>query len=99
MGTVGATAVGTGGAKAAGRGAIATLTRREGSMELRQLEVFVRVAALKSTTRASEELYLTQPAVSRSLAALERELGAALFDRFARSMELTSAGRALLDHA
>jgi DNA-binding transcriptional LysR family regulator len=68
-------------------------------MELRQLEVFLRVAALTSVTRAAEQLCLTQPALSRSLAALERELGAPLFDRFARSMELTPAGRALLPQA
>src|ERR1044071_2199886 len=68
-------------------------------MELRQLEVFARVAQLKSITLAAEGLYLTQPAVSRSLASLERERGATLFDRLPRSMELTPAGHALLRHA
>lgn len=68
-------------------------------MELRQIEVFERVAALRSITRAAEELYLTQPAVSRSISALERELGARLFDRLPRSVALTPAGSVLLDHS
>src|SRR5262245_17635114 len=68
-------------------------------MELRQLQVFARIAALGSITRAAEELYLTQPAVSRSLSALERELGTRLFDRLARRVVLTAAGHALLSYA
>jgi DNA-binding transcriptional LysR family regulator len=68
-------------------------------MELRQLEIFTRVAALKSLTRAGEELFLTQPAVSRSIAALETELRTRLFDRLPRSVELTPAGQALLERS
>src|SRR3989442_5420135 len=69
------------------------------AMELRQIEVFHRVAARKSITRGAEELFLTQPAVSRSLAALERELGTRLFDRLPRRVALTPAGEVLLEHS
>src|SRR5258708_40333743 len=68
-------------------------------MELRQLQLFKRVAELKSITRAAEEFFLTQPAVSRSVSSLERELGTRLFDRLPRSVELTPTGQALLDHS
>src|SRR5258708_4686898 len=68
-------------------------------MELRQLQVFERVAALKSITRAAEELFLTQPAVSRSVSSLECEMGTRLFDRLPRSVELTPAGQALREHS
>jgi DNA-binding transcriptional LysR family regulator len=68
-------------------------------MELRQLEIFERVAVLKSITRAAEDLFLTQPAVSRSISSLERELGTRLFDRLPRRVELTPSGQLLLDHS
>ncbi|HEY3284860.1 MAG TPA: LysR family transcriptional regulator [Armatimonadota bacterium] len=64
-------------------------------MELRQLETFARVASLHSFTRAAEELSLTQPAVTRQIAALERELRTRLLDRLGRRVELTVAGEAL----
>lgn len=68
-------------------------------MELRQLEAFVTVARRKSFTRAAEELHLTQPAVTRQIAALESELGALLFDRLGKSIQLTGAGETLLGYA
>ncbi len=68
-------------------------------MELRQLETFARVAALGSFTRAAEELALTQPAVTRQIAALERELHTRLLDRMGRRAQLTAAGEALYRYA
>jgi DNA-binding transcriptional LysR family regulator len=64
-------------------------------MELRQLQTFVRVAELRSFSRAAEELLLSQPAVTRQVAALERELGARLLDRLGHRIEPTPAGEAL----
>lgn len=68
-------------------------------MELRQLETFIRVAELKSFTQAAELLYLTQPAVTRQVAALEAELKTRLFDRLGRTVQLTAAGEALYRYA
>lgn len=66
-------------------------------MEVSHLRAFAAIAASGSFSAAAEQLHLTQPAVSKRLAALEEELGVALFDRLGRRVELTEAGRALLD--
>ena len=68
-------------------------------MELRQLTYFVAVAEEGSFTRASERLYIAQPAVSRQVGHLERELGARLFARRPDGVRLTRAGEALLPRA
>src|SRR4051794_25233141 len=68
-------------------------------MELRQLRTFVRVAALGSFSRAAEELMLTQPAVTRQIAALERECRTRLLERLGRRVELTPAGEMLHRYA
>jgi DNA-binding transcriptional LysR family regulator len=68
-------------------------------MELRQLAVFVAVAEEASFTRAADRLHMVQSAVSASVRTLERELGASLFDRTTRRVELTDAGDALLPEA
>ena len=68
-------------------------------MELRQLDVFVAVAEEASFTRAADRLHMVQSAVSASVRGLERELGASLFDRTTRRVELTDAGHALLPEA
>jgi DNA-binding transcriptional LysR family regulator len=68
-------------------------------MELFQLRSFLRVAEAGSFTRAAEELYLTQPAVTQHVRALERELGVPLFDRTGRGAQLTPAGQALSRYA
>lgn len=52
-----------------------------------------------TVTRAAEEIYVAQPALSQSLRALETELGVELFHRVPRGMELTAAGHALVDPA
>ena len=68
-------------------------------MDLTALQAFVAVARGRSFSRAADELFLTQPAVSKRIAALEEELRARLFDRVGRSVVLTEAGEALLPHA
>ena len=68
-------------------------------MEIAQLRSFLQVADAGTVTRAAEQLYLTQPAVTQHIHALERELGTPLFDRLGRGMRLTAAGRILQDYA
>ena len=68
-------------------------------MTLRQFEVFLAVARAKSFRRAAETLHLSQPALSQHVRELEVALGARLFDRLPRSVNLTDAGRALEEHA
>lgn len=60
------------------------------------VRAFEAVARLSSFRAAGEELHLTQPAISRQIRALEDEVGATLFHRGTRHVELTSAGAALL---
>src|SRR5262245_40618595 len=66
---------------------------------LPHLETFTRAAEDGSFTAAARRLGLTQAAVSQRIAALERELGVALFRRHAGRVELTDAGRRLHDYA
>ena len=68
-------------------------------MELRHLEVFVAVAEELSFTRASTRLHLVQSGVSSAIKALERDLGAVLFDRDRHRVMLTDAGQVLLPEA
>lgn len=64
-------------------------------MNPQTLKSFLAVARCSSFTRAAEEVMLTQPAVSRQIGQLERELGVVLFERLGRSVQLTDAGREL----
>ncbi|MBM9508633.1 LysR family transcriptional regulator [Actinacidiphila acididurans] len=68
-------------------------------MELRHLEYFIAVAEDRHFTRAAQRLMVSQSGLSASVRALERELGAQLFIRSTRSVELTAPGRALLVEA
>ncbi|MEV3963810.1 LysR substrate-binding domain-containing protein [Nocardia sp. NPDC050193] len=68
-------------------------------MELRQLEYFVAVAEEQNFTRAAQRVHISQSGVSAQIRALEKELGAELFDRSARTATLTVAGKAALEHA
>lgn len=61
-------------------------------MELRVLRYFLTVAKEQSFTKAAEQLHITQPTLSRQLAALEEELGTDLFVRSGRSITLTDEG-------
>jgi LysR family hca operon transcriptional activator len=69
-------------------------------LELRHLRYFVAVAEAGSLKLAAEEkLHTTQPSLSRQIRDLEHEVGATLFTRGPRGVELTAAGRVFLDHA
>ncbi|VAX13315.1 Transcriptional regulator, LysR family [hydrothermal vent metagenome] len=68
-------------------------------MDISSLRAFVCVAENSSFSRASEQLYLTQPAVSKRIATLESELDTTLFDRIGRNISLTESGQALLPRA
>lgn len=71
---------------------------QSGRVELRHLRVFEAVARLKSFTRAADELNITQPALSRTIAQLEDALGVTLLDRTSRRVETTRAGRTFLEY-
>src|ERR1039458_7964954 len=69
------------------------------SMDLQQLEQFVAVAEERNFTRAALRCQIAQSALSTSIRALERDLGAALFIRTTRRVELSETGDALLPEA
>src|SRR5262245_5745600 len=67
--------------------------------DLRQLKHAHTVATHRSFARAARALNITQPALSRSVQMLEARLGSRLFDRSSTGVELTDAGRLLLEQA
>ncbi|MCK9860795.1 LysR family transcriptional regulator [Paenibacillus sp. ATY16] len=66
-------------------------------MELRQLEYFIQVCKSGSFTKAKEELGVTQPTLSQQIRVLEGEYNIQLFDRVSRGVEVTEAGKILLN--
>lgn len=68
-------------------------------MNLQNLRVFLKVADLEHITRASEELGLSQPAVTKTIQSLEGEIGLELVERQGRRIALTHAGRLLQSYA
>lgn len=68
-------------------------------MELDHVQAFLAIVRHGGFTRASSALHLSQPAISRRIHLLERELGAPLFERIGTGVVLTDAGRAFLPHA
>jgi DNA-binding transcriptional LysR family regulator len=68
-------------------------------MDVANLQAFVSVAGQGSFSLAAAALFLTQPAVSKRVGALEAELKTRLFDRIGRTVQLTEAGRLLLPRA
>ena len=78
---------------------IPSMMTDHGSVELQQLRYVLAVAETKSFTRAAERCLVVQSALSHQIARLERELGARLFDRTSRRVQLTAAGEAFLPAA
>ncbi|MFE8069739.1 LysR family transcriptional regulator [Marinobacteraceae bacterium S3BR75-40.1] len=68
-------------------------------MDLQAVEAFVAIVDHESFSHAAESLHLTQPAISKRLATLEKQLGHPLIERGARQLRLTDAGHRLLPHA
>lgn len=68
-------------------------------MEINELKAFIAVAETLSFSRAADQLFITQPAVSKRIASLEEKLSAKLFDRIGRNVNLTEAGKYLLARA
>jgi DNA-binding transcriptional LysR family regulator len=71
----------------------------EAHVDVQALRVFIEVARQGGFTRASETLHVTQPAVSKTVRALEEELGTPLLLRERRQVKLTDAGRIVLERA
>jgi len=68
-------------------------------MEIAELKAFIVVTDTGSFSAAANAIHLTQPAVSKRIAQLEKRLGQNLFDRLGHHVQLTEAGRRLLPHA
>lgn len=66
-------------------------------MLYRQIQIFLEVANCLNFTRAAENLYMTQQAVTKQIAALEKEIGVPLFYRTTRTVSLTETGQILRD--
>lgn len=68
-------------------------------MDTQHLQAFVAIAERGSFSAAADALHLTQPAISKRIALLEEQLGSSLFDRVGRQVNLTQAGKLLLNKA
>jgi len=68
-------------------------------MELRHLRYFVAVAEAENVSKAALKLHVSQPGISRQIRDLEDEIGFQLFERSAKSIKLTSAGKSFLTEA
>ncbi|MEZ5547145.1 MAG: LysR family transcriptional regulator [Pseudomonadales bacterium] len=68
-------------------------------MDIRQLQIFRSVAQQLNFSKAAEELFIAQPAISIAIKKLETELDTPLFNRTSKKVSLTPEGKALLNHA
>ncbi|MGG3467655.1 LysR family transcriptional regulator [Neobacillus pocheonensis] len=68
-------------------------------MDIKHLQYFIEVANYSSFSRAANQLFITQPTISKMIKNLEMELGVALFDRSRKQLILTDAGRIILEQA
>lgn len=67
-------------------------------MTLNQLVYFQKIAALENYRKAAEELFISQPSLSRAMGSLEEELGVLLFEKAGRGMRLTKAGQLFMEY-
>jgi DNA-binding transcriptional LysR family regulator len=70
-----------------------------GQVDIRRLNIFCKVVELKSFTRASEAVLLSQPTISENIRLLEETFGEKLLDRLGREVQPTPAGRVLYQYA
>jgi len=68
-------------------------------MDFNKLQSFLVLAEIKNFTKAADQLYLTQPALTKQIQALENELGVTLFNRVGKSTFLTAEGKMLVNYA
>ena len=68
-------------------------------MQIKQLEYLVKIVECGSISRAAEQLYITQPNLTKAISNLEREYGIRLFNRKARGVELTADGKEFMRYA
>ena len=68
-------------------------------MTLNQLQYFYEAAKTQHFNRAADNLSISQPSLSRAIAALENEMGVILFERMGRNVSLTKAGQVFYEHA
>lgn len=68
-------------------------------MRLSQLEYFIKVSECGSITRAAQELYLSQPSLTKSISNLEAEYGIQLLERTPKGIRVTTRGREFLEYA
>jgi DNA-binding transcriptional LysR family regulator len=68
-------------------------------MDFKQIEAFISVAKHKSFSKAANIIFLSQPAISAQISALEKELNVQLFDRTSKEVTLTSDGESFLEYA
>ena len=66
------------------------------AVDIQSIQAFLAVSESGSFSRAADALFLTQPAISKRIQAMEQSLDTPLFDRVGKSVRLTEAGRALL---
>ena len=62
-------------------------------MQIKQLEYLVKIVENGSISKAAEQLYITQPNLTKAVSSLEKEYGIRLFNRRARGVELTAEGK------
>ncbi|MDO7906392.1 LysR family transcriptional regulator [Paenibacillus sp. JX-17] len=68
-------------------------------MDIRHLQYFLEVARSRSFTKAAQQLFITQPTISKTIKSLEEELGVTLFARVGKRVELTDAGIVIEEQA
>ena len=68
-------------------------------MNIRELEYYVKITEVKNLTLAAEQLYVTQPTLSKYIERLEDEVGTKLFEKVNRTIQLTYAGERYLEYA